>query len=65
MRCPTAPGLAPGGESLTKSELGFASTADPQFHAEIEPAGGYVLKYDVRFQYSPQTWHSTEARLVI
>jgi hypothetical protein len=35
-----------GGESLTRQELGFAATADPTFHVEIEDTGGYSFEYD-------------------
>lgn len=34
------------GESLTRADLGFASTADDEFHVEPSPRAGYVPVYD-------------------
>lgn len=43
----TAPGsYTTGGDALTKADLGFASTADPEFDVAIRSAGGYVFEYD-------------------
>lgn len=38
--------FAAGGEALTKADLGFASTVDPEFNVTCTMAGGYVLDYD-------------------
>src|SRR4051812_19426939 len=37
---------AANGESLTKADLGFAATADPEFHVMVDGSGGYVAEYD-------------------
>jgi hypothetical protein len=34
------------GESLTKAQLGFASTTDPEFNVTAQPTAGYVAEYD-------------------
>jgi len=35
-----------GGYPLTRAQLGFSATADPEFHAEIDNANGWSLTYD-------------------
>lgn len=35
-----------GGEALTQGDLGFAATADPEFHVEAEPTLGFLARYD-------------------
>lgn len=38
---------AAGGEDLTKAQLGFAPTADPEFDVLCGPSGGFVPEYVV------------------
>jgi hypothetical protein len=35
-----------GGESLLRTDLGFAATADPEFHVLAQPKGGRVFEFD-------------------
>lgn len=35
-----------GGESVTKGDLGFASTVDPTFEVRVTPSAGYIGEYD-------------------
>lgn len=37
---------ATGGEALLRSDLGFAATADPEFHVEVQCKGGRAFEYD-------------------
>lgn len=37
---------AANGESLTKADLGFAPTADPEFHVTVQSSGGFLAEYD-------------------
>ncbi len=39
-----------GGESLTRADLGFASTADDEFFVLPQPSVGYVPVYDLSGQ---------------
>lgn len=38
---------AAGGEDLTKAQLGFAPTADPEFDVQVGNSGGYIGEYVV------------------
>lgn len=35
-----------GGESLLRSDLGFLSAADDEFHVTTDPTKGYIFRYD-------------------
>lgn len=34
------------GEPLTRAQLGFASTVDPEFNVTVQPTAGYIGEYD-------------------